>query len=168
MADCEIPKPMHSRRYRRLMAIFGSLVILGVTYVASIGPLAFLESRGYGSEATWECLHAKVYRPVYHAWWYGPKSFGTALGCYTAAFEPAGLIAKRFGSEFNNNVHLMVVTKRVFQKQRRARLEWEKVHPQEARAAREFLAGCIVCLGPGSKEEIDEAERNWWRPIPVD
>ncbi|MDB5337566.1 MAG: hypothetical protein JWN70_3185, partial [Planctomycetaceae bacterium] len=86
MADCVIQSLHKTRFIRRGLMAFGWLIAVVMVYVASIGPLAWLDSRGFGSDETWKQLHKTVYRPIFHAWWYGPRWIGSSLGWYTELF----------------------------------------------------------------------------------
>ncbi len=86
VAACTRPSSRKSRLIRRGLITCGWLIAVVMVYVASIGPLAWLDSRGFGSDETWKHLHKTAYRPIFHAWWYGPSWIGNSLGWYTELF----------------------------------------------------------------------------------
>lgn len=58
-----------------------------ILYFASIGPLAWLESRHYCHKTFWQTLKV-AYVPVYASWRYGPADWGKAIKCYLELFRP--------------------------------------------------------------------------------
>ena len=87
MADHCAQLPRRSRLIRRGLTTCGWLVAAVMLYVASIGPLAWLNTHGFGGGQTWERLHRTVYRPVFDVWWFGPRWVSSSLGWYTGLFD---------------------------------------------------------------------------------
>ena len=65
MADSDDRKPSKPSRWSRCLLVFGWLTALSVIYIASIGPLALLESQGIGTDQPWRTLQQTVYSPVF-------------------------------------------------------------------------------------------------------
>lgn len=86
MADSPIPTSQKSRLLRQSLMTTRWCIAVVMFYVASIGPIAWLDSQGFGSDETWKQLHSTVYRPIFHAWWSGPQWIGGSLGWYTELF----------------------------------------------------------------------------------
>ena len=163
MADCAIRSSQKSRLIRRGLMTCGWLVVAVIFYVASIGPMVFMESQGFGTDETWQHLQQTVYRPVYGAWRYGPKWLGTSLSRYTTFFELAGVEAENLGSKHNDFMHDLTIQDRVLEKREQDQLEWDNAHPAEAKIRKEEEAGILCMLyGDPTKEEIEEAENSWW------
>lgn len=98
MADCAIPSSQKSRLIRRGLMTCGWLIAVVIVYVASIGPLAWLDSRGFGSDATSKQLQRTVYRPIFYTWWHGPRWISSSLGWYTELFAGSSGRVCRGGS----------------------------------------------------------------------
>ncbi len=164
MADCAIRSSQKSRLLRRGLMTCGWLVVAVIFYVASIGPMVFMESQGFGTDETWQHLQQTVYRPVYGAWRYGPKWLGASLSRYTTFFELAGGEAKNFGSENSVFLYRFAVLGRAYGKREQMQLEWDRDHPAEAQARKQadvFGRGCGG-FSDLTEEEIAVAENSWW------
>lgn len=163
MPDCEIRIPARSRRLSRGLLVSGWLIALSMIYVASVGPMAMLESQGLGTDSTWDYLRRTLYQPIYFAWTYGPNWVSSPVSRYVKIFEIGSSKCQSLGSEHNDLLHQMVVWKRAFEKRNLVQLEWEKSHPQEAQARREAEEGVFCSPGdPLTDDEIRDAEESWW------
>lgn len=91
---------------RRGLMCCGWLVGLIVIYVASIGPLAYLESKRFGSDDMWSSLHQTVYRPIFTVWWHVPKWLSDSLRWYSGKFEwhpeSPWFLKRYFGTLYND------------------------------------------------------------------
>jgi hypothetical protein len=104
MAAPSIETPFRTRFVRRGLLAFVSLVAFFAIYLASIGPLAFLESRKVGTASMWWCLHETVYHPIFQCWERGPKWVSSPLKWYVGLFDVSakGLDLNRcFAAESN-------------------------------------------------------------------
>jgi len=100
-----IPSSTRPRWIRRGLCFCVSLVAAFILYVASIGPLALLESRGIGSESTWHTLHETVYYPIFRTWQRGPRWVSSSLRWYVSLFvaESGNALARRsFAGDSNH------------------------------------------------------------------
>lgn len=145
---------------RRLVGGLSYLLILPVLYIASVGPLVWLESCGLGSEKSWSAVRETAYFPVYRSWTHGSRWIGKSLSWYTARFEAAGSMAKILGPRSNDEKRLIVVWSRKFKRAMDAQSEWERQHPIEARKWREREA--LVCVLYDEAAEIREEEEDSW------
>jgi hypothetical protein len=170
MADHSMQTLFKARLMRRGLMFCGSFFALAVLYVASIGPLAFLESQGVLTENAWKHLRGTAYYPIYHSWWNGPKWLDVSLGAYVGCFETSDRKAETFGAENSHWIHRFTVRTRVYAKREREQLEWDIAHPVEARVRkeaemREEQTGGFRCYAFDdiTKAEFAEAESNWWQ-----
>lgn len=105
MATPSIETPLRTRFVRRGLLAFVSLVAFFVIYLASIGPLAFRESRKVGTASMWWCLHETVYHPIFRCWERGPRWVSWSFKWYVGLFEvnATGLRLNRvFAAESNS------------------------------------------------------------------
>lgn len=133
MADCAVHSPRKSRLIRRGLMTCCWLVAAVFIYVASIGPLAYLESQRIGSDKIWSGLHQTVYRPVFTSWWYGPKWLSDSLRWYSGKFEwspeSPWFLKRYFGTLYNDCGRSAVI---LFQLSNRSPATREEAEIQDA------------------------------------
>ncbi len=105
MADHCIQLQRRSRFIRNGLTACGWFFAAAFNYVAIIGPLAFLESRGFATYETWRFMHGTIYGPSFLVRVRGPRWLSWVLECYSAEFElPSPKrrdLGPHFGASFN-------------------------------------------------------------------
>ena len=99
------------RKKRRPTSLFLVIICFALIclYVASIGPLAGLEARGYGNQRFWYGIKPAYY-PLFWSWKHGPEWWANSLGYYTRLFHAPkpcswSIQAYEFGSSNDAEVY---------------------------------------------------------------